>query len=258
MGYETLLIEKNGHIGIITLNRPDHLNTFNTAMARESNEALNELEQDKEIRVVIIKGRGKAFCAGVDVNEMSGKNTLERLDWVKLMGQISLTIANMGKPVIASVQDLAIANGTGIVVAADLAIAAEGARFGTTAVNLGLFCMGPAVSLSRHVGKKKALEMLLTGDIIDAAEAERLGLVNQDVPKDKLEVATLQLAQKLASKSPLAVQLGKKSFYQMCDLEFDKAYELVNYHFAVLCSTEDAQEGVNSFLEKRRPQWKMR
>jgi len=258
MGYGTLLIEKNEHIGIITLNRPDHLNTFNTSMAKEINEALNEFEQDEDIRVVILKGSGKAFCAGVDVNEMGGKSTLERLDWVKLMGKISLTIANMGKPVIASVQDLAIANGTGIVVAADLAIAAEGARFGTTAVNLGLFCMGPAVSLSRHVGKKKALEMLLTGDIIDAAEAERLGLVNQVVPKDKLEEATLQLAYKLARKSPLAVQLGKKSFYKMCDLEFEKAYELVNHHFAVLCSTEDAYEGVNSFLEKRQPQWKMR
>jgi enoyl-CoA hydratase/carnithine racemase len=117
MSYETLLVEKNEHVGIITLNRPDNLNIFNTAMAKEINEALNELEQDEETRVVIIKGRGKAFCAGVDINEMNGENTLEHLNWVNLMGKISLTIANM-EPVIASVQDLAIANGTGIVVAA--------------------------------------------------------------------------------------------------------------------------------------------
>ncbi len=258
MNYETLLVEKNEHIGVITLNRSDNLNTFNTTMAQEINEALNELEQDAETRVVIIKGKGKAFCAGVDVNEMGGKTTLEQFNWVELMLKMSLTIANMGKPVIASVQDMAIANGTGIVLSADLAVAAEGARFGTTAVNVGLFCMGPAVSLSRHVGKKKALEMLLTGDIIDAAEAQRIGLVNKVVPMDKLEEETMKLAHKIAAKSPLAVQLGKKSFYKMWDLEFDKAYELVNNHFAILCSTEDAREGVDAFLEKRKPQWKMR
>jgi len=258
MNYETLLVEKNEHIGVITLNRSDNLNTFNTTMAHEINEALNELEQDAETRVVIIKGKGKAFCAGVDVNEMGGKTTLEQFNWVELMLKMSLTIANMGKPVIASVQDMAIANGTGIVLSADLAVAAEGARFGTTAVNVGLFCMGPAVSLSRHVGKKKALEMLLTGDIIDAAEAQRIGLVNKVVPMDKLEEETMKLAHKIAAKSPLAVQLGKKSFYKMWDLEFNKAYELVNNHFAILCSTEDAREGVDAFLEKRKPQWKMR
>lgn len=258
MTYTTLLVGKNEHIGIITMNRPDNLNTFNTVMAQEINRALDELEQDPDTRVIIIQGRGKAFCAGIDVNEMDGKNTVERLDWVNLMCRLSLTIASMGKPVIASVQDLAIANGTGIVLAADLAIAAEGARFGTTAVNLGLFCMGPAVALSRHVGKKKALEMLLTGEIIDAAQAERLGLINKVVPREELEAETMQLAQKIAAQSPLAVQMGKKSFYKMCDLEYAKAYELVNHHFTILCSTEDAQEGVNAFLEKRTPQWKMR
>ncbi|KAF1085186.1 putative enoyl-CoA hydratase echA8 [Sporotomaculum syntrophicum] len=258
MAYTTLLVRKNEHIGIITLNRPENLNTFTTVMAQEINRVLHDLEQDAEIRVIIIQGKGKAFCAGVDVNEMNGKNMVERLNWVNLMGQLSLTIASMGKPVIASVQDLAIANGTGIVLAADLAIAAEGARFGTTAVNLGLFCMGPAVALSRHVGKKKALEMLLTGDIIDAEQAKQLGLINKVVPREELETETLQLAQKIAAQSPLAVQMGKKSFYKMCDLEYAKAYELVNHHFAILCSTEDAQEGVNAFLEKRTPQWKMR
>ncbi|WP_347489983.1 enoyl-CoA hydratase-related protein [Desulfoscipio sp. XC116] len=258
MAYENVLVEKIEHIGVITLNRPDSLNTFTTDLARELNEALDELEQDAETRVVIIKSNGKAFCAGIDVNEMSGKNTLEQFNWVALMERMSLTIAKMGKPVIASVQDMAIANGTGIVASADLAVAAEGARFGTTAVNVGLFCMGPAVPLSRHVGKKKALEMLLTGDIIDAAEAERIGLVNKVVPKDKLDEETMKLAQKIAAKSPLAVQSGKKSFYKMCDLEYDKAFELVNNHFAILCSTEDAGEGVNAFLEKRKPQWKLR
>jgi enoyl-CoA hydratase/carnithine racemase len=258
MAYATVLVDKNEHIGIITLNRPENLNTCDSTLARELNAALTELEEDAQTRVVIIKGKGKAFCAGIDVNELEGKNALEHFDWLELMGKMSLTIARMRKPVIASVQDMAIANGTGIVASADLAVAAEGARFGTTAINVGLFCMGPAVPLSRHVGKKKALEMLLTGDIIDAAEAERIGLINKVVPKDKLEAETMQLAQKIAQKSPLAVQLGKRSFYKMSDLEYEKALELANNHFAILCGTEDAGEGVDAFLEKRKPQWKMR
>lgn len=258
MSYETVTVEKKEHIGIITLNRPEHLNTFNTALAKDLNNALNELEDDKKTRVVIIKGKGKAFCAGIDVNELEGKKPLEYLEWIQLMEKMSLTIANMGKPVIASVQDLAVANGIGIVASADLAIAAEGSRFGATAVNVGLFCMGPAVPLSRNLGRKKALELLLTGDLIDSKEAEKIGLVNKVVPKDKLEEETLKLANKIASKSPLAVQLGKKSFYKMSDLEYEKALELTNNHFAILCTTEDAREGVDAFLNKRKPQWKMK
>jgi len=172
--------------------------------------------------VVVIKGKGKAFSAGIDVNELEGKTPLEYYRWIGLMEKMGLTIAKMSKPVIASVQDLAIANGIDLVAAADLAVAAEGARFGATAVNVGLFCMGPAVSLSRHLGKKKTLELVLTGDLIDAAEAERIGLVNKVVPKDKLEEETMQLAEKIAAKSPLAVQLGKRSYYEMSDLPYEK------------------------------------
>jgi enoyl-CoA hydratase/carnithine racemase len=151
-----------------------------------------------------------------------------------------------------------VANGIGVVASADLAIAAEGARFGATAVNVGLFCMGPAVALSKNVGRKKALELLLTGDMITAEEAYRIGLINHVVPKEKLFETTLALARKLARKSPLAVKLGKKSFYQMENLDYEKAYEMVNAHFALLCSTEDAHEGVDAFLKKRSPEWKLR
>lgn len=258
MSYETVLVEKNEHIGVIILNRPDELNTFTSTTARELNEALVELEQDQDTRVVIIKSAGKAFCAGIDVNEMSGKNTYEQYKWVEVMERPFLTMANMLKPVIASVQDMAIANGVGIVASADLAIAAETARFGTTAINVGLFCMGPAVPLARHMSKKKALEMLLTGDIIDGKEAEKLGLINKAVPLEKVDEETMKLAKKLAAKSPLALQLGKQSFYQMWDLDYASAFELVNNHFAVLCSTDDGHEGVNAFLEKRDPNWKMK
>ena len=251
-------LERKGHVGIIVLNRPEQLNTFNTAMAQDLNSALDELEKDDEIRVVVVKGAGKAFSAGIDINELEGKTPLEYYRWVRLMEKMCLTIAEMGKPVIASVQDLAVANGLGLVAAADLAVAAEGARFGATAVNVGLFCMGPAVPLFRHLGKKKTLELVLTGDLIDAAEAQRLGLVNKVVPKEKLEEETMQLAEKIAAKSPLAVQLGKRSFYEMADLPYGKAIEATNNHFALLCTTEDAHEGVKAFSEKRAPHWKMR
>lgn len=256
--YEAVLVSKNEHIGTITLNRPDNLNTFNSALAHDLNNALNEFERDGDIRVVVVNAKGKAFCAGIDVNEIKGKNSLELYRWVELMEKMSSTMAGMGKPVIASVQGVAVANGIGLVASADLAIASQNARFGATAVNVGLFCMGPAVPLSRHLGRKKALELLLTGDIIDAVEAEHLGLVNKVVPRESLEQETLELAQRIAIKSPLAVQLGKRSFYQMCDLEYGKALELTSNHFAVLCSTEDANEGVKAFFEKREPNWKLK
>lgn len=174
------------------------------------------------------------------------------------MEEWAITIANMKKPVIASVHNIAVANGIGVVASSDLCIAAEGTRFGATAVNVGLFCMGPAVPLSRNLGRKKALELLLTGDLIDAAEAERIGLINKVVPANKLEEETMALARKLAEKSPLAVQLGKKSFYKMADLPYEKAFELTGNHFAMLCTTEDAHEGVDAFLNKRKPEWKFK
>jgi enoyl-CoA hydratase/carnithine racemase len=258
MSYETLLVDKRDYIGSITLNRPEHMNTFNVPLSTELNAALLDMENDSEIRVVIIKGAGRAFCAGIDVNDLKGKTPLEYKNWVDNMEQMSLTIASMGKPVIASAHKIAVANGVGIVASADLAIAEEGTRFGTTAINVGLFCMGPAVPLARSVGRKKALELLLTGDLIEAEEAERIGLINKVVPKGELEAETWKMAEKLASKSPLALQLGKKSFYAMSDMEYGKAFELVNNHFATLCTTEDAHEGVDAFLNKREPEWKLK
>jgi len=258
MAYENLLVDRQDRIGLITFNRPKQLNTFNAALAAEFNAALEELEADTAVRAIVVRGEGKAFCAGIDVNELEGKCGLDYYLWVGQMEEMSLTIAKMGTPVIASVQDLAVANGIGVVASADLAVAAEGARFGATAVNVGLFCMGPAVPLSRNLGRKKALELVLTGDMIQADEALRIGLVNKVVPRESLEEETMALATKLAQKSPLALQLGKKSFYTMEDLDYEKAFEMVNNHFALLCSTEDAHEGVQAFLNKRSPEWKLR
>ncbi len=258
MAYETIIVEKKEHIGIITLNRPEHLNTFNVPLTGELNDALLKLDDDEETRVVVIKGAGKCFCAGIDLNDLKGKTPLEYYKWITLMEGWVQTISKMRKPVIASVHNVAVANGIGIVASADLAIAAEGTKLGATAINVGLFCMGPAVPLSRCLGRKKALELLLTGDMIDADEAYRIGLINKVVPKDKLEEETMKLAKKLAAKSPLSLQLGKRSFYEMSDLEYAKALEMANNHFAILCTLEDAHEGVDAFLNKREPKWKLK
>lgn len=258
MGNQAVIIEKNEQVGIITLNRPENLNTFNIPLATELNQALIELDDDEDTRVIIIRGAGKAFCAGIDVGGLEGKTPLEYYNWITTMEQWAITISRIRKPVIASVHNIAVANGICVVAASDLAIAAEGTIFGATAVNVGLFCMGPAVPLCRNLGRKKTLELLLTGDTIDAQEAERLGLVNKVVPFEMLEEETMNLARKLAAKSPLAVQLGKKSFYKMADLEYEKAFELTGNHFAMLCTTEDAHEGVEAFLNKRKPEWKLK
>jgi enoyl-CoA hydratase/carnithine racemase len=258
MEYQTIVVERKDCVGIIMLNRPDHMNTFSIVLAKELNAALDELEKDGQIRAVIIRGAGKNFCAGIDITEFSAKTLLEYREWITWMEKMNLTIAGMGKPVIAAVHGYAVANGTGLLAACDLAIAAEGTRIGTTAINVGLFCMGPAVPLSRCVGRKKALEMLLTGTIIDAQEAERIGLVNKVVPSEKLDEAAMELANELATKSPIALQMGKRAFYTMADMKYAKALEYMNEMMAELCSTEDAREGVDAFLKKRKPQWKGR
>ncbi len=255
MDYNTVLVDQEKHVGVITLNRPQTMNTFSTEMAKELNRALIQLDNDPDIRVVVIKGAGKAFSVGVDVSEFFGKSQKEYRDWVSPMEQMHHVIGKMKKPVIASVHGFAVANGAGLLAAADLAIAAEGTKIGTTAINVGLFCMGPAVPLARHMGKKRCLEMLLNGDMIDAETAERWGLVNQVVPPGDLESATMALADKLAQKSPLALQMGKEAFYGMADMAFGKALEYSNEMFAALCVTEDAAEGINAFLEKRKPVW---
>jgi enoyl-CoA hydratase/carnithine racemase len=256
MSYENIIVERRDHAGLIILNRPQQFNTFNTALADELCRALLELEGDRSIRVVVIKGAGKAFCTGIDISEFHGKTLQGYREWIGRMERGLHVIASMKKPVIASAHGYAVANGAGLIAACDLAIVAEGTKIGATAVNVGLFCMGPAVPMSRSLSRKRCLEMVMTGDMIDAREAERWGLVNKVVPLEKLEEETMALAKKLAEKSPLALQMGKEAFYGMADLEFGKALAYTNEVFAALCMTEDAKEGVDAFLNKRKPQWK--
>ena len=252
MSYETLLIDKKAGIGIISLNRPDQFNTFTATLAKELNTALLEMDNDEEINVVIIKGEGKAFSTGIDVSELEGRDPAEYYPLISLMNKMNSTIASMNKPVIASIHGYAVANGAGLLAAADFAIAAEGTRIGTTAINVGLLCSGPVVPLSYCLSKKKALEMLLTGDMIDAGEAERLGLVNRVVPLDKLEEATISFAGRLMSKSPAALRMGKKFYYEMMDMPFNGKLNLASEVFARLCTTDEAQADVKAFLDQRK------
>ena len=256
MGKNLVLTEKQDMIGIITLNRPEAMNTFNVPLARALNDTLMDMDQDDDVRVVVIRAAGKHFSTGISLPEFQGKSPKELREFLNLMDEFYHTLPKMKKPVIASVKGAAVANGAGLVFACDLAVAAENAKFGTTAINVGLICLGPAVPLARHVGRKKALEMILTGDIISAPEAQQLGLINKVVPPDELEAETIKLAAKLAQKSPLATQIGKTGVYAMSEIPYHQAVDYMDELFASLCATEDAIEGINAFMEKREPVWK--
>jgi enoyl-CoA hydratase/carnithine racemase len=242
-------------IGEITLNRPDSLNTFTLPLAKELTAALQELDEDPAVRVIIVKGAGKAFCAGIDVGDFFGKSTREYRNWIECMEAPLEAVSQMQKPVIAQVHGVAAANGAGLVAACDLAIAADNARMGLTAINVGLNCVGPVIPVTRSVGRKRAMEMLLYGDLIKAPAALDMGLINKVVPADDLEMETRRWAAVLAAKSPIALQNAKSAFYSAADLTYEKAFAYMNEAFARLCSSEDAKEGVSAFLEKRTPTW---
>ncbi|WP_449244772.1 enoyl-CoA hydratase/isomerase family protein [Desulfobacca acetoxidans] len=256
MEFSTILVEQRDQLGFITLNRPEKMNTFSSQLARELNDGLRLLDQDEAVRVIIVKGAGKAFSTGIDIAEFHGKSTTEYQEWIELMDEMHLTVASLAKPVIAMVHGYAVANGAGLLFAADFAFVAEGTKIGTTAINVGLLCTGPVIPISYGLGKKKVLEMLLSGEMIDAAEAERLGMVNKVVPLDRLEAETLKFAQKLLAKSPLAVKMGKHFYYQMVDMPFNQRFNYSSEIFARLCTAEDAKEGVDAFLNKRKPVWR--
>nr|WP_321464461.1 enoyl-CoA hydratase-related protein [uncultured Desulfobulbus sp.] len=256
MGYEDIVVSVgDDFVAEIKLNRPTQLNTFTLGLAKELDRALWEVEADNKVRVVLIKGEGKAFCAGIDVSYIEGRSTQDLRGWVECMEAPLVSISRMSKPVIAQVSGVAAANGAGLVAAADLAIAGAKARIGLTAINVGLNCIGPVVPVSKSIGRKKALEMLFFGEFVQAEEAARMGLINRVVPDEDLEQEARKWAQTLAAKSPIAMQIAKKSFYSGADLDYYKAFDFMNEAFARLCSTEDAKEGVNAFREKRAPVW---
>lgn len=246
------------YVGEILLNRPKQWNAFNSPMAEELDSALQAFELNDKVRVILLKGAGKAFCVGIDVAEFPGKTAIEYRDWIGRMVKALVTISRIGKPVIAQVHGVATAIGAGLVATADLAIVSEDAKFGLTAINVGLNCSGPSVPVARSLGRKRTLELLLYGDLIDAQKALEFGLVNRVVPLEELDQKAREWAAILARKSPLAVQMAKKAFYTAADMDYYKAFEYMTDSLARLCTTEDCMEGINAFLEKRQPAWKGR
>jgi len=248
MEYQTIVVEKKNRVGLIMLNRPDHMNTFSVVLAKELNAALDELEQDGQIRAVIIKGTGRSFCAGIDITEFSGKTLLEYREWIAWMEKMNLTIAGMGKPVIAAVHGYTVANGTGLLAACDLAIAAEGTRIGTTAINVGLYCFGPSNALARSLGRKRSLGMLLTGDLITAQDAERFGLVNKVVAPDKLEETVHEMANKILANSGASIRIQKSLINRGLRLDYVSGLKMAEAESPG--QTEDSASRLQSFRDK--------
>lgn len=256
MAYETIIAETlEGHVATVTLNRAEAMNTFSSQMAEELYDALKGLEATADVRVILIKGAGRAFCAGIDVNELKGKTTNQYREWIEKMEAPLVLMSKMQTPVIAQVHGAAAANGMGLVAASDLAIAADNVKMGLTAINVGLNCVGPVIPVARCVGQKKALELLLYGELIKADQALELGLINRVVPMDELDTAALAWARDLARKSPLAVKIAKSAFYASRDMPYEAQFAYMNEAFARLCDTNDAKEGVAAFFEKRPPVW---
>lgn len=243
-------------IATLTLNRPHARNALSIQLMSEFQAALDAVAADRSVRVVVIAGAGPAFCAGHDLKEL--RSVPDRADQQALFEQCSrlmLTLTRLRQPVIARVHGVATAAGCQLVATCDLAVASVEARFATPGVNIGLFCSTPMVALSRAIGRKAALDMLLTGDPIDAAAALRLGLVNRVVPPDQLDDAVAALARQIAAKSPLTVKLGKEAFYRQAELGLAEAYAYASQVMAENMQARDAEEGIDAFLAKRAPSW---
>ena len=252
---KTLLVDLELPWAIVTLNRPERRNALSVELMRELTATLQELAQDARVRVIILRANGQVFSAGHDLSELVGGDEARYREIFDTCTMMMETIQAIPQPVIAEVAGTATAAGCQLVATCDLAIAAEGSRFATSGVKQGLFCSTPMVAVSRAVGRKRALEMLLTGEFVDAPTAADWGLINRVVPADQLEAATRELAEKIAALSPYAIKVGKHAFYKQIDLPQHAAYE--HTREVMVCNTlaADGQEGISAFLEKRRPEW---
>jgi enoyl-CoA hydratase/carnithine racemase len=255
---QNLIVEDAPPAAVITLNQPQRLNPLSTGLMRELIAELQRQAERDEVAVIVIKGAGRAFSAGHDLKELVGRSLDEEREIFQICEKLMKTIQSIPQPVIAAVHGIATAAGCQLVASCDLAVAADDARFATNGIGNGIFCYTPMVPVARAIGRKRALEMVLTGNFIDAETAERWGLVNRVVPADELDEAVMAMANQLGSLSPLAVRTGKAAFYEQIDLSQSEAYGLMTEAIARNALSEDAQEGMSAFLEKRKPTWKGR
>ncbi len=247
--------ERRAEIGLITLNNPERRNVLSRTALRQLIDRLDEAEAEAEIKCVILKAEGPAFSAGHDLREVIDSSDAERESLFALCTQAMQTIRGSSLPVIAQVQGIATAAGCQLAATCDLVVAAEEASFATPGIKIGLFCSTPAVALSRAVGTKKAMEMLLTAEPVPAREAERIGLVNRVVPRQDLAKVTLDLAIQIANASPYTLGLGKRAFYEQLGLSVEQAYQIMQQAMVENARAPDAIEGMKAFLERRSPRW---
>jgi enoyl-CoA hydratase/carnithine racemase len=241
---------------VVTMNRPEQRNALSTGLMREMVDDLERATARPECRVVVIRGAGPVFSAGHDLKEMTNRTRDEEREIFDVCVRLMQTIQSIPQPVIASVHGVATAAGCQLVATCDLAIASTNARFATPGVKIGLFCSTPMVAVSRNIGRKRALEMLLTGRVIDAATAAEWGLVNRVVAPDRLDAEVLELANQVAGFSPLTLKIGKQAFYRQIETDQASAYRMMAETMAENAMTCDAQEGMTAFLEKRQPIWR--
>ena len=258
---DILLREDLGPVARLTLNAPARLNPLSEAMIARLQEEFDRLAGERAVRAVIVRGAGRAFCAGHDLKEMQGARQAPDggrayfNDLFARCARMMTSIARLPQPVIAEVHGIAVAAGCQLVASCDMAVAAQSARFGVNGVNIGLFCSTPMVALTRNVPAKKAFEMLTTGRLIDAAEADSIGLLNRVVPEGEQGAAALELAETVAAKLGAAVRVGKEAFYAQAEMPLDAAYAYAGRVMAENMLFRDTAEGVAAFLEKRAPEW---
>jgi enoyl-CoA hydratase/carnithine racemase len=254
---DVLLREDAGGLATLTLNRPEQYNALSSALLAALQSAVRDLARDDSIRVVVIAGTGKAFCAGHDLKEIHERaDPVFAQDVFERARRLMTGLAQLPQPVIARVHGPAYAAGCQLVAQCDLAVAVTDARFATSGVNFGVFCSTPGVPLARNVSRKRAMEMLLTGEPIDAATALAWGLVNRVVPADRLDAEVQALARSILAKSRAVIAAGKKIFYEQLSDNLEQAYQVATAAMLDGVKTEDGQEGIAAFVEKRKPRWK--
>jgi enoyl-CoA hydratase/carnithine racemase len=250
-----------GAVCHLRLNAPERLNALSDEMLAALQGQIDALQADTSVRVVVISGAGKAFCAGHDLKQMTAGRQAEDggkayfKDLFDRCARVMSGVQRLPQPVIAQVHGIATAAGCQLVASCDMAVAAEGTRFGVNGVNIGLFCSTPMVALSRNIPRKQAFEMLVTGQFIEAQRAEALGLVNKVVPAEDLEAETRVLADLVASKLGAAVKIGKSAFYEQAQMSLDEAYAYTGQVMVENMLYRDTEEGIAAFLEKRPPDW---
>ena len=256
-GLSALLRDDRDGIATLTLNRPAQMNLLTLEMLGALQSAFDAIASDKSVRVVVLAAAGKGFCAGHDLKEIRALGAPEKIAALfDTCNAMMLSIQNLPQPVIARVQGAAAAAGCQLVAQCDLAVASTAAKFTTPGVNWGFFCSTPGVPIGRNLLRKHAMEMLLTGDLVDAQKALDWGLVNRVVPAEALEAAIAELAGKIAAQPPATVAAGKRAFYQQMDLGVPKAYELAGGVISASFSHAEGREGMDAFIEKRAPDWK--